>query len=74
MSLANTVGNADLEQMYLNFDPSLDVNQLTFAYDNSSTGPEANNQGNNGIFTGVDAFQADDLPLGPALDEEPPIV
>ncbi len=60
MSVSPTVGGADVDELYFNFDPTLDLTQLAFAYNSaSSTGPAAAGGGNNGIFVGVDAFQAD---------------
>ena len=60
VQVAGTVGDADLDQLYLNFDTSLDLTALDFTYDPGSTGPDAENgkQGN-GIFVGTDAFQSD---------------
>ena len=59
MNATGTIGDANITQMYFNFDPSLDVTNLVFTYDVASTGPAAAGGGNNGIFTEVDAFQAD---------------
>lgn len=59
MTISADVGGADVDDLYFNFDPSLDLNALTFLYDGSSTGPAAAGGGNNGIFVGSDAFQAD---------------
>ena len=53
------VGQAFMEQLYLNFDTTLDVNLLTFTFlAGSSTGPEAAGGGGNGIHTGVDISKA----------------
>jgi len=54
MTVAGTVNAADVDQIYFNFDPSLDISALTFAYGGSSTGPGAND-----IVTGTDAYMAD---------------
>jgi hypothetical protein len=59
MTVAGTVNAADVDQIYFNFDPSLDLSQLSFAYGGGSTGPAAAGGGNNGIFVGTDAYQAD---------------
>lgn len=59
MTVATTVGVAAVDDMYFNFDSSLDLNQLLFAYDQSSSGPAAAGQGNNGIFVGSNSYQAD---------------
>jgi hypothetical protein len=59
MTVASTVGGATVDEMYLNFNPSLDLSQLSFSYDGTSTGPAASGGGTNGIYTGTDAFQAD---------------
>ena len=51
-------GGENLELFHFNFDPSLDPTALTFsAVDNSASNPE-NGLGDNGIFTGVNAFMA----------------
>jgi hypothetical protein len=52
MSVAGTVGEADVTAMYFNLDPSLDPNSLGFNRD-SGTGPAA---ANTVISTGSDAF------------------
>jgi len=58
MTADNLTGNENLELFHFNFDPSLDPNALTFtAVDNSASNPE-NGKGDNGIFTGVNAFMA----------------
>jgi hypothetical protein len=61
MTADNLTGGANgenLELFYFNFDPSLDPNGLTFtAVDVSASDPE-NGSGNNGIFTGANAFTA----------------
>lgn len=59
MTASSTIGNADITQVYFNFDPTFDPTELMFSYDGSSTGPAAAGNGGNGIFTGVDAYQAD---------------
>jgi len=60
VSLASTIGSANMTQLYINFDSALDLNNLLFTFDSvSSTGPEADNKGDNGIFTGFEAFQSD---------------
>jgi hypothetical protein len=52
-------GGENLELFFFNFDPLLDPTLLTFsAIDTSASNPE-NGQGDNGIFTGVNAFMAD---------------
>jgi hypothetical protein len=48
----------NIELFHFNFDPLLDPTALSFtAVDNSASNPE-NGQGDNGIFTGVNAFMA----------------
>ena len=59
MTASSSIGDADITQMYFNFDPNLFLGDLVFTYDGSSTGPAAAGGGGNGIFVGVDAFQAD---------------
>lgn len=55
MSVAGSVGEADVTAMYFNLDPALDPNSLNF----SRTGGTGPTDANTDIFTGVDAFQAD---------------
>jgi hypothetical protein len=61
MTADNLTGGStgeNLELFYFNFDPVLDPTALTFtAVDNSASNPE-NGQGDNGIFTGTNAFMA----------------
>lgn len=55
MTVAATLGGADVSGMYFNFDPSLDPTSLVFSRI-SGTGPAAVHTT---ILTGADAFQAD---------------
>jgi hypothetical protein len=60
VDVASTVGAADMDQLYLNFDSAFDLALLNFTYDPDSTGPDAENgKKGNGIFVGTDAFQSD---------------
>lgn len=60
MTVANTVGVAAVDEVYFNLDPLFNASLLSFSYmSGSSTGPATGNQGNNGIFTGTNQFQAD---------------
>ena len=52
MSVAASVGGADVTAMYFNLDPSIDPTSLTFSRD-SGTGPTA---ANTSISTGTDTF------------------
>ena len=61
-----------VEQWYFNLDPLLDPTALEFnAIDITSSDPD-NGQGNNGIFTGANAFQADGAGLYDILFNFPP--
>ncbi len=52
-------GQENVDEWYFNLDPNLNPSGLTFqAVDNSASNPQ-NGQGNNGIFTGTNAFKAD---------------
>jgi hypothetical protein len=55
MSVAGTVGEADVTAMYFNLDPLLDPTSLSFL----RTGGDGPTAANTDILTGVDAFQAD---------------
>lgn len=57
-SVSGDVGAAYLEELYLNFDPAFSLANLIFTH-SGGDGPGPSTQGNNGIFTGVDAFQSD---------------
>ena len=60
VDVASTVGAADMDQLYLNFDSTFNMALLNFTYDPASTGPDAENgELGNGIFVGTDAFQSD---------------
>jgi hypothetical protein len=57
-NLTGGTNGENLELFYFNFDPSLDPTALIFtAVDVSASNPE-NGKGDNGIFTGVNAFMA----------------
>ncbi len=72
MSTPNLSGTEFMSQLYLNFDPTLDPTQLTFtAVDVSDSNPE-NGDANNGIFTGVNAFQSDGDGIYDILFDFPP--
>ncbi len=53
LTVASTVGIADITEVYLNLDPALDATDLTIAK-TGGTGPTPND-----IDTGTDAFKAD---------------
>jgi len=76
IDVSASVGMADLTQVYLNFDSSMNVNLLNFTFDSGDgptvTRPNNPNGNNNGIFTGVDAFQADGDGLYDILFDFPP--
>ena len=56
VAIAGTVGDAKMTELYLNFDPILDLSQLSFNYDGVvSTGPQAAVP----VGVGTDAFKAD---------------
>ncbi len=58
MTAGNLTGTENLELFYFNFDPVLNPNDLIFtAIDVSASDPE-NGKGDNGIFTGVNAYMA----------------
>ena len=61
VNVSANIGQAFLEQVYLNFDSNLDLSLLSFAFNSGlSDGPDAENgKGTNGIFVGFDAFQSD---------------
>jgi hypothetical protein len=58
MTVASTAGAAYVDDVYLNFDSALNLALLNFTYA-GTTGPATGSQGDNGIFTGIDAYQAD---------------
>ena len=73
MTVANTIGAADITRIYFNLDPNLNPDSLSFSRV-GGTGPTA---GNTTITTGVNAFMADgdgfydilfDLPPPPGDD------
>ena len=53
ITVAGSVGEADVTAMYFNLNPALDPTALSFTRDNSSTGPT---DANTTIGTGIDAF------------------
>jgi len=55
MTVANTIGAADITRIYFNLDPAMDPDDLSFNLV-GGTGPDA---GNTTISTGVNAFIAD---------------
>jgi hypothetical protein len=68
MSVAGTVGGADITQMYFNLDPALDPTLLSFIR-TGGTGPTA---ANTSISTGTDEYKADGDGLYDILFEFPP--
>lgn len=66
MTVADTVGLADVTLMFFNLDPSMDATALSFTFVGGD-GPEAVN-----ILTGTDAFKADGDGLYDILFDFPP--
>lgn len=68
MTLAGTVGDATVDEVYFNFDTGgFSLANLNFAYNAGSTGPDAN-----GVLTGVDAYKADGDGFYDILVDMPP--
>lgn len=55
MTVANTIGAADITRIYFNLDPAMDPDDLGF----TRTGGDGPTAGNTVITTGVNAFMAD---------------
>ena len=68
LTVSPNVGQAILTELYINFDPDLDLGALELEYDETSTGDEASNP----INIGTNAFQADGDGLYDILFDFPP--